>query len=576
MSLVERYVPSRLRGFAASLWPAETGLAGQARIVVLALVHAAALWRMWTTEVDLSGKGLFLFSWVLLNCLWLLVLRRPAVSALLSLAVVEIIVRLSQLKFDITWMTITALDVMIVDPDTMAFLVGIVPQLRDGLVIGVVLALAGLALAFRNDPLRVGSRVASAGVAGSLAGLVVLSAAFPERPHDPFQGVNHVSGFARSGILSLSELMARGWFEADRSAPETLPPAGTLACTPPAKRPHILLVLDESSMDLSAAPGLRLPANYRDQFRSQDGKVRQFVAEASGGPTWYTEYNVLTGLSVQSFGKMKFYVTRLAAERVARGLPAALKDCGYRTFSLYPAYGAFLGARRFQQTTGIQRLYDAHEMRADWVEPDHFYFDQAARLIAREKGAAPLFLFVYTTANHFPWSEVVRPELTPKDWTAPGNAPEVDEYLRRQAMSAVDYRAFRERLSREFPGEPFLIVRFGDHPPSIAHRLIDPALSDRQVAERVLSGDPDYFTTYYSIDTINFDARNLASARERLDAPFLPLAVLEAAGLPLDPTFVEQKRILERCNGMFHRCRDGAEARRFNRLLIDAGYIKGL
>ena len=31
-----------------------------------------------------------------------------------------------------------------------------------------------------------------------------------------------------------------------------------------------------------------------------------------------------------------------------------------------------------------------------------------------------------------------------------------------------------------------------------------------------------------------------------------------------------------RCKGLFYACADGAEARRFNRLLIDAGLIKGL
>jgi hypothetical protein len=51
--------------------------------------------------------------------------------------------------------------------------------------------------------------------------------------------------------------------------------------------------------------------------------------------------------------------------------------------------------------------------------------------------------------------------------------------------------------------------------------------------------------------------------------------VLEAAGVPLDPTFAEQKRILKRCRGMFYLCAGGAEARRFNRLLIDAGLIHG-
>jgi hypothetical protein len=56
----------------------------------------------------------------------------------------------------------------------------------------------------------------------------------------------------------------------------------------------------------------------------------------------------------------------------------------------------------------------------------------------------------------------------------------------------------------------------------------------------------------------------------------LPLLVQEAAGVPLDPSFSEQKKILKRCHGLFYRCAGGAEARRFNRLLIDAGLIKGL
>ena len=88
--------------------------------------------------------------------------------------------------------------------------------------------------------------------------------------------------------------------------------------------------------------------------------------------------------------------------------------------------------------------------------------------------------------------------------------------------------------------------------------------------------DPRYFTSYYAVDALNFRPVNLSSALDPLDAPYLPLVVLETAGLPLDPSFAEQKRILQRCNRLFYACDNGAEARRFNRLLIDAGLITGL
>ena len=88
--------------------------------------------------------------------------------------------------------------------------------------------------------------------------------------------------------------------------------------------------------------------------------------------------------------------------------------------------------------------------------------------------------------------------------------------------------------------------------------------------------DPRYYTSYYAIDAVNYTPADMSSALDTLDAPYLPLLVQEAAGVPLDPSFPNRRKILKRCNGLFYRCGDGAEARRFNRLLIEAGLIKGL
>ena len=119
-------------------------------------------------------------------------------------------------------------------------------------------------------------------------------------------------------------------------------------------------------------------------------------------------------------------------------------------------------------------------------------------------------------------------------------------------------------------------MRFGDHQPAISAKLIEPWLDPGAVARRIMLNAERYFSTYYAIDAVNFSPVDISSARERIEAAYLPLVIQEAAGLPLDPSFAEQKTIFERCDGLFYRCRDGAEARRFNRRLIDAGLIKGL
>jgi hypothetical protein len=284
---------------------------------------------------------------------------------------------------------------------------------------------------------------------------------------------------------------------------------------------------------------------------------------------------VLTGLSTRSYGRFAYFVTRIAAGRVERGLPQALRRCGYKTFTLYPVFGAFLSARKFQHSTGVERFIDSTEMGARVLEPDRFYYDNALRLIERERGPAPLFLFVYLTANHFPWDYPFRAELMP-DWRGLGNAPEVDEYVRRQIMSVHDYGEFVARLQRDFPDESFLLVRFGDHQPNFATKMLSPSLDDAAIGRRVMAHDPRYFTTYYAVDAVNFRPADMSSALAQLEAPYLPLVVQEAAGLPLDPSFREQKRILQRCGGVFYACAGGMEVRHFNRLLIDAGLIKRL
>ena len=336
------------------------------------------------------------------------------------------------------------------------------------------------------------------------------------------------------------------------------------------------MVHDESSFDIRVAPGIKVPPGYGSHFLSFDGKARHFVVEGAGGPSWYTEYNVLAGLSARSFGKFSYYVTRIAAGRVERGLPTALRRCGYHTFSIYPALGAFMSARSFQASTGVENFYDQKSLGTSRVEPDQFYYDAARRMIEREhrqgadvpfrlSGAKPLSL-----------------ELSVAPRSAAGMEGFGEHPLDRRVSAAAGPE--RPRLCRPCSiissatsrTNSFLLVRYGDHQPDFASFILEPSLDEAGIAQRLTSYDPRYFTTYYAIDAINYQPVHMSTARETIEGPYLPLVTQELAGLPLDASFAEQKKIFERCKGQFYACAGGAEARRFNRLLIDAGLIKGL
>ena len=537
--------------------------------------HLAALGILLQTETDFGSRLVFLLCWGALNFSWIALLRRPALSGALSLTMIVVLVLLSRLKHDIVQMTVNFVDLMMIDRDSIAFLFTIFPNLRWSAVISALLIVPLMIALWRLDPFRIRRLPAAVTALVCIAGLAGFSLTWPQEDWRGYYADNYISKFARSGVIAVSDFANGGFMESDAAALERLKLPLEEACHPAGRRPHIIIIHDESSYDIRSAPQIKVPAGYGRHFTSGDGKTRKFLAESNGGSSWLTEYNVLTGLSSRSFGRFSYFVTRIASGRVERGLPLALRRCGYSTVSLYPAYGAFMSARTFQTTTGIQKFYDARDLGAKGIETDGFFYDNAVRLLSQEKQGTPVFMYVYLGANHFPWVSTFRPEQTPA-WRTLGNEPKIDEYLRRQTMSAQDYNAFVTKLKKQFPTEPFLIVRYGDHQPEFSSLIIEPNLTEDDIAKRLMVYDPRYYATYYAIDSVNFKPVGSPTAMETIDAAYLPLVVQDAAGIPLDPSFEEQKKIMLRCKGLFYSCKDGAEARRFNRLLIDAGFIKNL
>ena len=543
--------------------------------LAVAAPQLAALALMVQTETDFGSRLCFVLSWGVLNFVWLALLRRPALSGALTLTMVVVLVLLSRFKHDVAQMTANFVDLMVIDRDTVSFLFTIFPELRWPLIGALLVTLPLMYALWWLDPFRVRRLPALACALFCLAALTGYALVYPDEDWRSYYDDGYLSKFARSGVTAVYDLLQYGFLEADATANTRLNFPLVDSCHPAGRRPNIILIHDESSFDIRAASSVKVPSGYGSHFLSWDGKERKFIAESNGGPSWYTEYNVLVGLSSRSFGRFSYFVTRLASGHVDRGLPLALRRCGYETLSLYPAFGAFMSARGFQTTTGIEHFYDARDLGAKDIEPDSFFYDSALRLMSEEAPGKPLFAFVYLAANHFPWTTTFHPELTPT-WRAPGNGAVVDEYLRRQAMSASDYAGFIAGLKKKFAGEPFLIVRYGDHQPEFSPHLLDPALDEAGIGKKLESYDPRYFATYYAIDAINFEPVNSPAVMDTIDAAYLPLVIQEAAGIPLEPSFAEQKRIMLRCGGVFYACHNGAEARRFNRLLLDAGVIHGL
>ena len=368
---------------------------------------------MLDTETDFSSRLGFVLAWGILNGFWLALLRRPALSGALSLTLVVVLVLISRLKHDIVQMTANFVDLMVIDRDTVAFLFTIFPNLRWSAIGAALLVIPLMVALWVLDPFRMRRLPALASMLACLAAMVGYAFVWPDEAWRGYYDDGYLSKFARSGVTAVSDFLNYGFMESDAVVTERLKLPVVDSCHPAGRRPNIIMIHDESSFDIREAPAVKVPPGYGSHFNSFDGNARKFLAESNGGPSWFTEYNVLTGLSSRSFGRFSYFVTRIASGRVVRGLPLALRRCGYSTISLYPAYGAFMSARYFQTTTGVQRFYDAHDLGAKGVEPDGFFYDKALQLMAQEPPATPLFAFIYLAANHFPWETRFRPDLMP-------------------------------------------------------------------------------------------------------------------------------------------------------------------
>ncbi len=381
-----------------------------------------------------------------------------------------------------------------------------------------------------------------------------------------------VSTFYSSVPETLETLWRGQLFEAAEVAPGplfALPPG----CTAGKKPPHIILIHQESVVPPEYFPALQYDTRIDRIFRSGDGTLRKLRVETYGGASWLTEFSVLAGVSTYSFGGMRPFVQSLMAGRVRDTLPEALARCGYRNTVIYPLGQTFVSNGAFYKAAGITEIFDKTALGARTAnERDHFYFGKALNLLSEQvrNGGAPLFTYIITMAAHGPYVKPYQPEVDVPGGGV-GTHPEMHEYLRRLSMSRIDLEEFKRQLSTRFPGEPILLVQYGDHQPIATRHYL--GFGNVNSAEDVTLGrDSQGLLTFYSVEGINFDVPPLPEVPV-LDVPYLSTVILEAAGLPLSDSYLERLRLLHLCRGRYDGCNEPGAMLKFHRRLIDSGLV---
>jgi hypothetical protein len=439
-------------------------------------------------------------------------------------------------------------------------------------MIAIVLGTIVLALMLAEPAMPLPQRLALFSAAAFVYLCVFWASGGPKRFrfHHLTDGRFHLSAFVASWF-GVGPSRRPSFVDIDPDPLPLLPPVPTRR--PAGERaPHIVMILHESTFDPRRL-GMAANEAFERFFTPSDGLSGALHVDVFGGSTLQTEFSVLTGLSSLSFGNDSRYVFHLLSGRVRHSLPSVLSGIGYNVSHISCDRPAFVNCGRFYQSIGFDEVGYAETLPPPfdterWKRENHdeqLYDHALDQLSNRVTTGKPCFLSIATLMNHgdhrrriFP---IERHAQLRREAVAATGVPFYGEYTVRLAESVEAYAAFRKRLEIMLSGQPAIIVRYGDHQPSLTTALTG-----------LPPSDPALRQTFYSIEAVNCRLPVDVAAPPVLDCAFLSTLTLLAAGLPLDPVFATRAALLNDCAAPYF---DAASPRkrRFHRALVEAGMV---
>lgn len=456
-------------------------------------------------------------------------------------------------------------------PDTLWFLMGEFWPAVVGFCILLAAGALGLTILHRRDrPASVSRAVVAA------AALVSFGAAVLARPGEAAELAYHIrkNHFFSSLFASAGDLLRLGEESAAKIRMDAMAPPGALpaeACAASETSPDIVVVLQESALAPERFPAWHSAPQLEGAFRSFDGRTHPLRVETYAGGTWISVAQFMTGLSMADLDWRRPYATLTLEGKVGHSLPRHLQRCGYKTVAITPLTYNFVNEGPFLTSIGIDEVLDYQAIGAKTKhEPDEVYYGAALNVIKRHRASGdrrPLFVFLMTMTAHSPYDHRYEPSVRIEGEPF-GNAPDVDEYLRRLAMARRSFRGFLSGLEPA-AGRGFVVAEFGDHQPIVTKAAIEA----REGADALSNERSAAYETYYGITTVGRPPAAGLPALATMDLSYLGVTLLETAGIPLGPTFGELRALRDRCDGAFHSCADRAAVDRYLKRLTASGML---
>jgi hypothetical protein len=326
-----------------------------------------------------------------------------------------------------------------------------------------------------------------------------------------------------------------------------------VASLPPDRKPNIVVVLAEAFMDPRSMGLLVDP----DPLTAYDDAVRRSVYRGNswvpvyGGWTVRSEYSLLTGINLASFGNNVGNPNTTLVRSGTHSLPKHLKSLGYNTTIIHPHDRRFYGRDNACVSLGFDRFLDENDFAEAPREGLYISDVAVADRIEQElrQASEPTFLYCVTMENHGPWDDAAAPP-TPPFTTQPRLSPEGNlcfaHYLRHLRSANNMIRRLTDMVVAS--ERPTILLLVGDHLPSMTDLF-------REIAFPMFDPNGAAWTaTAPWLQTPYFLLSNTHSDRHQMDCDisFLPGLLLDCAGLNGDRFFHANSEMRRHMNGNLH------------------------
>jgi len=311
-------------------------------------------------------------------------------------------------------------------------------------------------------------------------------------------------------------------------------PVRTAPVDPDAVRPDVVVVLSESLFDPTIMKGMEsLPEtlpNVRAAIAAGHGgdmKVPTF-----GGGTIRTEFEVLTGMTMEAFPNAQFPYVTLVRDRIP-GLVRELKDHGYRAVAVHGNSGSFWNRQNAYKAIGFDRFITDREFPKGAARNGRWISDAVMTdLVLDQLGRAtdPTLVVALSIETHGPYTDAKTTDQAARDAVQipPGltakEALELRNYLYHAHRADAQFARLVEGLKAR--KRPTVLLFFGDHLPGLRDVFETVGFHDKRPGTK-------QFVPWVLLRTDRLDARTVPHAQSWM----LPGMVLHLAGLDDDPYF---------------------------------------